>query len=135
MTTTERIITILFDKLYGSSIRTAISGSICKHRRDGDSTKEDIVINCLPVPNTQLQNVIANVNIHVPDVAVTVNGMSQKQPNILRLQALSEQAIGILSDNWDSTLNYDVQQENIIEDREAGDHYVNIRIEFFIENL
>lgn len=135
MTTTEDIIDLLFAKLDSSSIKTAITGSICKRKRDAGSTKEDAVINCLAVPNLQLQNVIANVNIHVPDIVVVINGIQDRQPNLSRLKELAALGVSILKDNWTSTLNYDVQQQQIFEDREAGDHYINLRIEFFIENL
>lgn len=135
MMTTLDIVDLLYVKLDASALKTAISGTINKHRRVADSDKEDVVINCLPVNNEQLQKTIANVNIHVPDLQIEVNGVQDKQPDHARLQTLAALAIGILNDNWTSTLNYDVQQQVIIEDREAGDHYINIRIEFFIENL
>lgn len=135
MTTTLDIVDQLFTKLDASALKTAITGSICKHKRDGNSSLEDVVINCLPVNNEQLQNAIANVNIHVPDLVINTGGMEDKQPNHVRLKTLSAMAVDILKDNWTATLNYDVQQQVIIQDRDAGDYYINIRIEFFIENL
>lgn len=135
MTTTLDIVDILWSRLDSSAIKAAITGSICKHRRDPNSTKEDIVVNSLPVSNQQLQKGVANVNVHVPDIIVTANGMQDKQPNHERLKALAIQAVDILKDNWTATMNYDVQQQTLIRDAEAGDHFINIRIEFFIQNL
>jgi hypothetical protein len=135
MTTTSQIIDILFAKLKSSALASSITGGIYKLRRPADSKKEDVVINCLPASNTQLQKVIANVNIHVPDLNITLNSQPDTAPHMIRLEALGIMASDILADNWTDSLNYDVQQEVIIEDREAGDHYINIRIEFFIENL
>lgn len=135
MKTTLDIVDTLFTVLDGSSLKTAITGTICKHKRDFGSESEDIVINSLPVNNNQLQNAIANVNIHVPDLMVNNNGAESTQPNHTRLKTLAAMAVDILIDNWTADLNFDVQQQNIFEDREAGDHYINIRIEFFIENL
>lgn len=134
MTTNLEAIDILFTKLDGSSLKTAITGSICKLKRDADSNKEDVVINSLPFNNEQLQQGILNVNIHVPDVVVNVNNVQDKQPDFARLKTLADMAVEILDDNWASTYNFSVQQQNVMHDPEAGSHYVNIRIEFFIIN-
>lgn len=135
MTTTLAIISILFSRLDGSALKNAITGSICKQKRDGNSRKEDVVINCLPVNNTALQTAIANVNIYVPDIKVEVNGMQDTQPNIARLEELAAMAVEVLDDYWSGTYNFYVQQQHVFDDPESGCHYVNIRIEFFIENL
>jgi len=135
MTTTLAIIDTLFTKLDSSTLKTAITGSICKQKRDGNSKKEDVVINCLPVNNTQLQTAIANVNIYVPDLQVAVNGMQDLQPDITRLEELANMAVEILDDNWTASLNYNVQQQVLFDDPDSKSHYINIRIEFFIENL
>lgn len=135
MKTTLDIVDILFTALDASSLKAAITGTICKHKRDFNSGLEDVVINCLPVNNQQLQNCIANVNIHVPDQMINSGGAENKQPNHVRLKALATMATDILKDNWQTDLNFDVQQQNLFEDPEAGDHYINIRLEFFIENL
>lgn len=135
MTTTEDIIEILFNRANAGPIKDTITGSVCKRRRDGDSKVEDVVINCLPINGEQLQDVIANVNIHVPDLVVSVNGMDQKQPDSVRLQQLAGIAVPHFTDVWAAGYNYTVQQQTVFEDREAGDHYINLRIEFFIENL
>lgn len=135
MTTTEDIIDILFARANAGPVKDAITGTVCKRRRDAGSTKEDVVINCLPANAEQLQNVIANVNIHVPDLVVNSGGMQQKQPNSVRLKQLAGIAVSHFTDVWTDEYNYTVQQQVVFEDREAGDHYINLRIEFFIENL
>jgi hypothetical protein len=135
MTTTEDIIEILFARANAGPLKDAITGTVCKRKRDGNSSTEDVVINCLPVNAEQLQNGIANVNIHVPDVTVNINGIDQKQPNSVRLQQLAGIAVPHFTDVWASGYNYTVQQQTVFEDQEAGDHYINLRIEFFIENL
>lgn len=135
MTTTEDIIDILYARADGSALKTAISGSICKRKRDGNSSLEDVVINCLPALGNQLQNVIANINIHVPNITVNVNGFEDSQPDNVRLKALAALAVPIFTDVWSAEYNYTVQQQMVFEDREAGDHYINLRIEFFIVNL
>lgn len=135
MKTTLDIVDILFTALDSSSLKTAITGTLCKHKRDFNSNKEDVVINSLPVNNEQLQQGIANVNIHVPDIDILINGGSSKQPNHLRMQELAAIAVDILENNYQANLFFTVQQQQTFEDPAAGDHYINIRIEIFIENL
>jgi hypothetical protein len=139
MITTLEIVEILWARIQASALITdpvkKITGANCYHRRDPNSTKEDIVTNCLPINNEQLSKVIANVNIHVPDLEVTINGVQDKQPNHDRLKELAEMAVAALTDVWINGMNYTVQQQQLFRDTEAGDHYINIRVEFFIENL
>ncbi len=136
MTTTLEIIDLLWSRLNTSSLKDEITGSIYKIKRLAGSSDEDIVINCLPVNGSQLQEAVANVNIHVPNITVSVEDVQDdKQPDFQRLKELAEMAIAILKENWIDTLNYSVQQQNIFEDKDYGDHYINIRLEFFIENI
>lgn len=135
MMTTLDIIDLLWTKLDGSALKSAITGKMYKLLRLANSKKEDVVINCLPINNEQLSKTIANINIHVPDLTIEVDGIAQQVPDIVRLKSLAALAISILKDTWTSTLNYDVQQQVVIQDREAGDHYINIRLEFNIINL
>lgn len=135
MMTTLDIIDLLWSKLDGSALKNAITGKMYKLVRLANSKKEDVVINCLPINNEQLSKTIANINIHVPDLTIEVDSIAQQVPDIVRLKSLAALAISILKDTWTSTLNYDVQQQVVIQDREAGDHYINIRLEFNIINL
>ena len=135
MTTTFEVVDTIYSFLDTSPVKTEISGSLCKHRRDGNSRKEDIVINCLPINNEQLQKAIANINAYVPDLKVTVNGMQDLQPNHPRLKAIAGLILEAVTDKWGADYNLDVQQQVLIQDPESGSHYINIRVEFFIENL
>lgn len=135
MKSTFHIVDILFAALDSSAIKSVITGSICKQNRDFNSGKEDIVINSLPVNNEQLQEAIANVNIHVPDLVVNAGGGESFQPNHVRLKELTDLAIPILNNIQGADYYFTVQQQQTFSDAEAKDHYSNIRIEFFIENL
>lgn len=136
MMTTLDLVDIVWQKLNTSPLKTAITGGLYKHRRPAGSQNEDVVINSLPINNVQLQTGIANVNIHVPNLTIEVNGVQDsKQPNSQRLKELAEMAIEALSDVWADDYNYDVQQQMLLEDEEAGDHYINLRIEFFNINI
>lgn len=136
MITTLDILDIVWNRLDGSQLKTAIIGGLYKHRRPAGSQKEDVVINSLSINNLQLQSAIVNVNIHVPNITIEVNGVQDSsQPNFTRLQELAAIAVEVLSEVWADDYNYDVQQQVLLEDEEAGDHYINIRIEFFNINI
>lgn len=136
MITTLDLVDIIWQRLNGSPLKTAISGGLYKHRRPAGSQTEDVVINSLPINNVQLQTGIANVNIHVPNLTIEASGVQDsKQPNSIRLQELAAIAIEALSDVWAGDYNYDVQQQTLLEDEEAGDYYINIRIEFYNINI
>jgi hypothetical protein len=136
MKTVLQIVDLLWSKVDNSELTDEISGDVYKHLRPAGSKLEDIIINTLPFTNEQLQRGIANVNIYVPNKPVTINNIEdQNQPDHVRLAELADMAIAILSDTWESDLHYDVQQHVLIRDEQTGEHYINIRIEFFIENL
>jgi hypothetical protein len=135
MITTLDLVNIIWQRLNGSQLKTTITGGVYKKRPAGSQT-EDVVINCLPINNLDLQTAIVNVNIHVPNITIQVGTVQDStQPNFERLQELAAIAIAVLTDVWAGDYNYDVQQQTMIEDEEAGDHYINIRIEFFNINI
>lgn len=136
MKTTLKLIDILWQRLNGSPLATALTGGIYKHQRPINSREEDVVINCLPINNEQLQQAIANVNIHVPNLVLSSNGaQDDTQPNHVRLDELTDLAIERLTDVWAEDYNFDIEQQVLFSDSEAKDHYINIRIEFNNINL
>lgn len=134
MKTTFDITDILYRHLNDSSLKTEINGVICK-KRPVDSTAEDVVINALPINNLDLQTAIVNVNIHVPNIDVDINGRQDNtQPDFARLKFLADMAVDILSNRWIDDYSFDVQQQSgPVED--VHDHFVNIRVEFISENI
>jgi hypothetical protein len=132
MMTSLDMVDVLFQVLWNSSLRNNISGSIYKYKRPASSTKEDVVINSLPVNNLQLQTAVLNVNIHVPNVVATLNGSQDNSiPNTKRLKAIVDEAIPMLKDRWAQDYNFDIQQQNLFEDDNGTSHYINIRIDFY----
>jgi hypothetical protein len=142
MKTTFDLVTIVWQKLEATASLTTdpltkLTGGIYKTRPTG-STKEDIEINSLGIPNDQLQRGIVNVNIFVPNIPVSVNGIQDlKQPNYPRLKVLTDLAIATLKDVWAGDYTFDVQQQNLIpvDDEQAAETYSNIRLEFININL
>jgi len=135
MKTALEIVDLLWEKLDGSDLEMEITGSLCKHRRDPDSNQEDVVISCQPVSNEQLQRALAEVNIYVPDLVVMMNEVEDKQPNHGRLQFLESLAADLLRDNWTEDLNYDIKEQGLVSGKDSPDHYINIKLEFFILNI
>jgi hypothetical protein len=133
MKTSLDIENILFTFLKASSIATEINGGIYKRLRPAESKLEDIVINCLPINNAQLQSCVANVNIHVPNLSVQIGDITNCVPNHTRLNELATEACMILNDQYANGYLFTVQQQNLFEDED--DHMVNIRIDFNSVNL
>jgi hypothetical protein len=130
------IINLIYTRLKTGALAAEITGSIYKGKRPLESLVEDVVINSLPINALQVQAAVANVNIHVPNITVTVVGIADKsQPNFQRLQELTELALIELSDVWADDYNFDVQQQVVIEDEDFKDHFSNIRLEFFSINI
>ncbi|MEX6691257.1 hypothetical protein QTN47_27355 [Danxiaibacter flavus] len=128
MITTFDIVDIVWNQINNSELKTIITGDVYKEARPVNSNVEDIVINCLPVNNEQLQEAVANVNIHVPNLKIKVDNIQDSQPNLERLKDLTRIAVDLLS-AWGEDYNYEVQQQVLFS--EGDQHYLNIRIEFF----
>lgn len=136
MKTTMDIEDILWIFLNSSSLKSSVNGGVYKKKRPAGSISEDVVINCLPVNNLQLQSAVANVNIHVPNKVQNIGDVQDdSQPDHARLKTLGNAAVGLLVDQWNSDYNFDVQQQNIFEDEDGKSHYVNIRLDFYSINI
>lgn len=119
--------------LNASTVKNAITGVIAR-RRPINSTKEDIIVNALPLNFDQLQEGIVNVNIHVPNIEVTQNGIVDKEyPNYPRIQVLIDLVLPVLKDYIGGGFYFTIQQENVIEERQSS--YANIRLSIRSKNL
>lgn len=128
---------VIFDKLKSGTLVSEINGEIYKDRRAANSIKEDVVINCITLNNTQLQQGVVNVNIHVPNLSIKKNKViDDSQPDRSRLNALANIALDDLTETYGTDYNFNVQQAPLlIRDESGGDHYVNIRLDFFAINI
>jgi hypothetical protein len=137
MKTTFDIENILYQYLKASALATEITGGIYKRQKPVNSANEDIVINCLPVNNLQLQRAVANVNIHVPNKPVFVNGVNDtSHPDHSRLQELAGIAEPILQDHSvGQDYGFSIQQQQLIQDEGSDFHYINFRIDFYSLNV
>lgn len=122
-----------------SALKLEITGGIYKGSRPNtlvDEQLEDVVINCLPVPRNQLQETIANVNIHVPNLKIEIAGKPDRsQPDNVRLNILTSMAIELVSEYVGDDFHCDFEQQLIFEEDEIYSHYSNIRVKVFSINL
>ena len=126
----------IYQHLVTGPVSALISGRVYKNGRPINSRSEDIVINSLGLNNTQLQTGVLNVNIHVPNEKLRINGIeTNDQPNHIRQLAITAIVLSELDEVWDPKGNYvfEVQQHNLIKDEDES--FINIRLEIFNINI
>lgn len=120
-----------YQLLIASSIKTSINGGIYLMKRPQNSIVQDIVINTLALTNNQLQAGVFNINIHVPNITVQLNGKSDNtQPDLLTLGTISD-LVGVIFQDYvglDFRMYID-QPGNPIKD-DDGTWYINLRINY-----
>lgn len=131
MKTDIDIIDSLYLLLNVTDVKAAITGKVCKFRRPINSGKVDIVINCLPATNTQLQIVFANVNIHVPNLKLKSDST---QPDAAKLRTLTNLVLSKIQDQFPDYGVRVVHTKTYPED-EINEHYSNIKLEITNINL
>ena len=111
-----------------------ITGKVYRQgERPVDSKKEDLVVNTLPVSNQQIQRSVANINAHVPNRKIVINGVGNSQPNLTRLEAITSLVCAAVDEQYFETYWFFVQQQSTFA--EEQETYSNIRIEFYSENI
>lgn len=122
----------VYQYIKGSALAEMVSGGVYyAETRPRDSKKEDIVIGYLAGVPADLQQIVVNINIFVPDIDPFNNGVLT--PDIARLAAVEQAAA-----EWANSLTvaatdgkYQVSLYNNIHSGEAagiGQHYVNIQL-------
>lgn len=122
----------MYQLLKGSALAEMVSGGVYyAETRPRDSKKEDIVVGYLAGVPADLQQIVVNINIFVPDLDPWRNGVFT--PDIARLSAIETaaaewvQSLGV--DTTDG--KYNVSLYDNIHSGEAagiGQHYVNIQL-------
>ena len=117
-------------------VKAAIGGDIYLQQRPTDSRNEDIVVNTLPITGSDLQQAIVNVNIHVPNVSVSINGKPDNdQPNMSKLQAICDAVIPLLVDAYTDDISISIQQQSLLSEPQFKEHFVNIRLQIYSPNI
>jgi hypothetical protein len=124
--------------LYGilkntTAITSAITGSVYAGQRPLNSELEDITINTIALTQEfEPQLGTSNVNIHVADQSVTIGGTAQKMANRTRLKAISELVLNAIRLSKITGVGFTIENQTMIQEAEIEQHYVNIRINWFI---
>lgn len=124
----------LFQILNASAaLKAELTGGIyvLGERPDG-SEKEDIVVNNLFINHTIPQTGTSNVNIHVPDMTLTIGGKQQHKANRERLRTLTALVLEALKAANIQGLTIRITNETIIKEPNIPEHYNNIRIDWNI---
>lgn len=119
-----------------TTITSAITGKVYKNARPLNSDKQDIVVGSLPINAEQIQQAVMNVNIHIPNLKISINGLQDNTPpNLVKLEEVTALVIEGLKDKVFSDYWFDVQQQNLFAEEATNEHYSNIRINFYSENI
>jgi len=125
---------ILFQILNDSpAILSAISGKVYIDERPDSSESEDVVVNTIALTlDNPPQLGSSNVNIHVSDMDVQINGVQQKKKNRERLKLLAAIVVDVLKSAKIEGLALIVSTQTTIKEPSISQHYVNIRVDWVI---
>jgi hypothetical protein len=126
--------TYLYGILKGSAeITSAINGGIYAGQRPLNSKLEDVTINTIALTQEfEPQIGTSNINIHVADQSVTIGGVQQKIANRTRLKAISQLVFTAIRAGKITGVGFTIENQTMIQEQETEQHYVNIRINWFI---
>lgn len=136
MRTTFDQANILYSVLKNAPIAATLSGGIYKVKRPDNSNKEDVVIGSLPISaGDVIQRGTSIINIHVPDLEITINGVTQIQPNTMRLGELTALAEQAIEKYFGAEYNYWMSDQALLEDKEGmNNHFVSFKVQFKFDN-
>lgn len=125
---------ILYQILNDSpAILSAISGGVYIDERPDGSEAEDIVVNTIDLTQEYAPQLgTSNVNIHVSDIDVQINGVQQKKKNRERLKSLTTIVLDALKSAKIEGLAIIVTNQTTIKEPTINQHYVNIRVDWVI---
>lgn len=125
---------ILYQILNGSpAILSAISGGVYIDERPDGSEAEDIVVNTIDLTQDNPPQLgTSNVNIHVSDKNVQINGIQQKKKDRERLKSLTTIVLDVLKSAKIEGLALIVTNQTTIKEPTINQHYVNIRVDWVI---
>jgi ribosome-binding factor A len=126
---------ILFGILNSSPVKNAISGGIyVGSDRPDDSNEEDIVVNSVDLTQDYHPQIgTSNVNVFVKDMSVQIDGKQQVKANRVRLKALSNRVLEALRAAKVPGLIFTIDNQAILAEPSAKQHYVNLRISWNIQ--
>lgn len=124
---------LIYRILKESDIALQISGGLYSRSRPDDSVLEDIVVNTLSLTTEYTpQEGVVNINIHIPDIKVNINGKTNSKLNAERLEQLSKAVCDIIENVKMQGFNISISAVNLIEESERQEHYANIRVQIIV---
>lgn len=100
--------------------------------RPENSDREDIVINNISFEHSTPRRGVSNINIHVPDIAVQIDGTQQFKANRERLQDLTQQVTTIIEMTTIEGVGLHIDTTQVFAEETAHEHYMNIRCSWLI---
>ena len=117
---------LLFKALNKASIKAIINGEVLNDGRPINSLKEDIVVNTITISQTtKPQIATSNINCYVLDAEEGVK-------NTNRLKVISRKVIEEFKNTEFIGKSVFILSQNIIQETNNKEHYVNIRIQWMI---
>ena len=97
-----------------------------------NSDKEDVEINTITlIQEPYPQEGVSNINIYVPDIVVNLDGEQQQKANKTRLKLILEKVKSLVSNTKAKHVMIQIESENIIQDKDIKQYFVNLRIKYF----
>lgn len=127
---------ILYKILKGSVVKVAIGGGIyVGGGRPLDSNAEDIEINTISITQGYSPQIgTSNINIYVPDKNVTIGDREQLQADRKRLCELANITMNVVRNANITGLKAIPTSMTILQEPKVSQHFVNIRIDWNIQN-
>jgi hypothetical protein len=111
------------------AVLNLIDGGVYVDGRPDGSRKVDVAINALPISGEQLQKAVINVNVHAPNLVLTINGQpDNSQPDRKKLKQVSDQVISILKDALINNMVTEIENVTLIKEDQLKEHFMNIRV-------
>lgn len=133
MKTSTEIIDMIYQYLVTTELVTGangLSGAVYPLQRPEGSDKEDLVIGTLSLDGEDVQIGVFNLNLHIPNLEVVVNGRPQKQPDRARMRVLSGMLRDAISEHYfDEACSAWITDIVEIKEPNLDDWYVNHRLE------
>lgn len=116
-----------------TAISTAVGGRIYAAERPDGSTTADIVVNSLALDTNMPQTGTSNINIHVPDLKITIKGQQQYHTDRERLRSLTALVVAAIEEMATEGIVLRISNQNVIAEESIHQHYMNVRVEWNIQ--
>lgn len=125
---------ILWQEVNTSPLKAAITGGVYKDVRPTDSTVEDVIVNTIVAPGSELliQRCVGNVNIHVPPLLV--NNSKDYIPNQDRLEGLGNITKSHFEGVYRHKYTMFIEGTELIQEPNKDAWFLNIRIRLIFHN-